>query len=111
MTAGTAGSFRVTGLRRAGAITLRALITACGGISDMIDEQVTELTSPDATGGGGFASGSRDDEDFDEGDPGAFRLASGTWENACTVVSTDEVEAATVVRLQRGVLLTSRSVQ
>lgn len=96
VTAGTASSYRGALRRRLLSVTFLALITACGGISDMIDEQVTDLTSPDATGGSGFGSGSSDDdEDFDEGDPDAFRIASGSWENACTVVSVDEVEAAT----------------
>ena len=97
MTAGTERSQLMAGLRRAGAVALLALATACGGVSDMIEEQTSELTSPDATGGAGLGRGSSDDsdKDFDEGDPSAFRLASGTWENSCTVVSTDEVEAAT----------------
>jgi hypothetical protein len=90
MTAATGTRYRTTA-RWAGAVALLALITACGGISDMIEEQTAELTSPTASGGGS----SSDSGDRDEGDPSAFRLSSGTWENSCTVVSIDEVAAAT----------------
>ena len=95
MTADKRTSTRMTGLQRAGAIALLALITACGGISDMIEE-AAEMTPPESSESGGSSGGSSNDSgEVDEGDPSAFRLSAGTWENACTVVSMDEVAAAT----------------
>lgn len=68
------------------------LVAACGGVADLVEDQMTAVTEGD-TGDSGSVGGSSDP--VDEGDPSAFRLSSGTWENACTVVDTDQVAAAT----------------
>ena len=75
--------------RHAIVIIACVVLAACGGIGDMVEDQMTAVTPADSGSGGG------DSEPVDEGDPGAFRLASGTWENACTVLTVDQVEAAT----------------
>lgn len=66
------------------------VLVACGGIGDVIEDQMTAVTPAETVD-----AGSGGDAPVDEGDPGAFRLASGAWENACTVLTTDQVEAAT----------------
>ena len=94
LTAESDRSRRRVGLRRVALVALLALIAACGGVGDIIEE-AAEMTTPIAGGDGSGETSSSDSGDFDEGDPSAFRLASGTWENACTVISADAVEAAT----------------
>ena len=63
-------------------------------------EEAADMTPPESSGSGGSSGASSNGSDeVDEGDPSAFRLSAGTWENACTVVSTDEVEAATGLKV------------
>lgn len=82
-------------------LVLGLVAAACGGVSDLIDDQVASQLEAESSGDGssGFGSGnSGSDSDSgseDPGDPSAFRLGRGAWENACLILTTDEVATAT----------------
>lgn len=82
-------------------LVLGLVATACGGVSDLVDDQLASQLEAESSddGSAGFGSGSSDSDggsdSADPGDPAAFRLGRGAWENGCTVLTTDDVATAT----------------